>query len=181
MKNLLCLLTLIIVQSSFAQTIQPYESISANFQFLIDQCETENDCESELEKEKKLSAQYLAKMQNEQNATVLKEGVILKPIFTSSSLSFPKPKETLSFAYNLFDREEKLLEESFSKDLLHKAKMSKFLRCWQIALPKIPVGSMAKISCPSDTAWGDVGVPGHLKPGAAVTFRVFLAESVLIE
>lgn len=132
--------------------------------------------ETELEKEKRLSAEYLLKMKSEINAFEIEEGVIIKPIFKSNSTVYPSDDDNIKFSYNLFDREGKLLEESFSNDEIADVSMNKFLKCWKIALPYIPTGSIFKISCPSDTAWGDTGVPGYLKPGAAVTFRVFLAD-----
>jgi FKBP-type peptidyl-prolyl cis-trans isomerase FkpA len=40
------------------------------------------------------------------------------------------------------------------------------------------VGGKAKLTCPSDLAYGDRGVPGRIPPGAPLVFDVELLEIV---
>lgn len=129
--------------------------------------------QTDLETEKKLSAEYLAAMALEKDAVVLDQGVVLRPIFKSSSTVFPVVTNTVHVSYMLSDREGQILEESVSSDEDLAFPLERLIKCWQIAVPQIPVGSLYKISCPSDTAYGDEGVgDGLIKPGAALTFRI---------
>ena len=132
------------------------------------------DAAGDLATEKKLSTDYLALMAKEQNAQVIDSGVVIRPIFTSSSDVKPKLEDTVMVAYHLADREGKLIEESLTSDELAVFPLGKLIKCWQIAITQMPVGSLFKITCPSDVAYGDKGAGTEIKPGAALTFRVTL-------
>ncbi len=129
----------------------------------------------DLEKEKKLSAEYLAQVSKEPGAQVLEKGVVLRALYDSGSQSHPDLSDTVNVTYHMVDREGKLIEESISADEILKFPLKRLIKCWQIALPAMPIGSFYKISCPSDTAYGDSGTSdGSIKGGAALTFRVTL-------
>ena len=130
---------------------------------------------SDLEREKKLSAQYLKKMEQEAGAMKLEQGVVLRPIFVGSSDSYPLVEDKVSVLYHLMDRDGKLIQESLSSDQMLDFPLNRLIVCWKLALPKMPVGSWFKLSCPSDTAYGDRGAGDDIKPGAAITFRIFVA------
>jgi FKBP-type peptidyl-prolyl cis-trans isomerase FkpA len=131
--------------------------------------------EDELAAEKKASAEYLAQMASESGAQVIEQGIVMRSLFEAHSPQFPIPESTVQVSYLLTDREGKLIEESLSADQLAEFPLPKLIRCWQIALPKISVGSFYKVTCPADTAYGDKGAGGGIiKPGAAITFRVTL-------
>lgn len=129
----------------------------------------------DLANEKKLSAEYLSKMALETDAQVVEQGIVLRPIFVGSLQEFPQSTDTVKVSYYLSDREGKLIEQNVSDDELAVFPLSKLIKCWQIAVPKMSVGSFYKVSCPSDTAYGDKGAgDGAIKPGAALTFRLTL-------
>ncbi len=131
--------------------------------------------QTDLEKEKAASAEYLAKMAAEPNATVADMGVVLRPIFTATSEKFPSVEDTVTVNYHLTDREGKLIEESITSDETISFPLSRLIKCWQVAITKMSVGSFYKITCPSDSAYGDRGTKdGSIKGGAAITFRVTL-------
>jgi FKBP-type peptidyl-prolyl cis-trans isomerase FkpA len=132
------------------------------------------DAADDLSQEKQLSADYLALMAKEPNATVIESGVVIRPIFTSSSTVLPKLADTVMVSYHLSDRAGKLIEESITADELAVFPLGKLIKCWQIAIAKMPVGSLFKITCPSEVAYGDKGALPDIKPGAALTFRVSL-------
>jgi FKBP-type peptidyl-prolyl cis-trans isomerase FkpA len=54
--------------------------------------------------------------------------------------------------------------------------MQKVIPCWQVALPLMKAGGRARIVCPPELAWGDVGNPPLVKPGATVIFDLELVE-----
>ncbi len=133
------------------------------------------DSASDLILEKKLSAEYLAQMALEKGAVVLEEGVVLRPIYKTASEAFASLESTVHVSYFLTDREANVLEECVSSDEDLAFPLKRLIKCWQIAIPKMPVGSLYKVSCPSSVAYGDAGAgDGLIKPGAALTFRITL-------
>ena len=129
--------------------------------------------EDDLAQEKKVSAEYLEQMAAETNAHVIESGIVLRPIFESGSAIFAVVTDTVKVAYHLVDREGKVLDESVTSDELAVFPLNKLIKCWQMAIPQISVGSFYKISCPSAVAYGDKGAgDGLIKPGAALTFRL---------
>jgi FKBP-type peptidyl-prolyl cis-trans isomerase FkpA len=126
----------------------------------------------DLSEEKRLSAIYLEQMSKEPGAQVIASGIVLRPIFVSEAQPQPDPNSIVKVTYHLTDREGKLIEENYSADELAEFPLNKLIACWKIAIPQMHITSLYKISCPSDTAYGDKGIPGVIKGGAALTFRV---------
>lgn len=131
------------------------------------------DPADDLQNEKKLSQEYLSKMSQEVGAQVIDEGVVIRPIFTADSQNYAQLKDLVLVSYHLASREGALIEESVSSDMVLSFPLGKLIKCWQLAVPKIAFGSFYKVTCPSDTAYGDKG-SGPIKPGAALTFRIFV-------
>lgn len=139
--------------------------------------------ENELEKEKKLSRDYLQKMSMEEEAIVADRGVIIRPIYEAGKS--PKTPSCLDdevlTTYDLITRSQYYSERSLISDLLLKGRLGLFIDCWKIALQYMYVHDVYKISCPSDTAYGDYGyVDEHgnqvIKGGEALSFRVILHD-----
>ena len=135
------------------------------------------DAPTELEVEKKLSAEYLAKMAQEPDATVIDQGIVMRPLFISPSTEFPQPTDVVRVVYHLVDRKGVVIDESLTADEVIEFPLNKLIKCWQIAVPKISYGSYYKVSCPSEVAYGDKGVDNVIKPGAALTFRLMIFGS----
>ena len=132
------------------------------------------DATDDLALEKKVSSEYLQKMAAEDYAKIIDSGIILRPIFESGSETFAQLTDTVKVSYHLVDREGKVIDESITGDELAVFALNKLIKCWQIAIPKISIGSFYKVSCPSDVAYGDKGVGTDVKPGAALTFRLIV-------
>jgi len=127
----------------------------------------------DLAQEKQLSTTYLEKMAEETNAKIIEQGIVVRPIFESGSGQFAKVTDTVKVSYHLVDREGRVVDESITSDELAVFPLNKLIKCWQIAIPRISIGSFYKISCPSDVAYGDKGTgDGAIKGGAALTFRL---------
>ena len=52
--------------------------------------------------------------------------------------------------------------------------MIKVIPCWNEALRRMKVGGKARVTCPSDLAYGDRGIGGKILPGAPLQFELEL-------
>jgi FKBP-type peptidyl-prolyl cis-trans isomerase len=52
------------------------------------------------------------------------------------------------------------------------------IKCWTEGVGLMKVGGKAKLTCPSDIAYGDQGSPPKIKPGSTLVFDVELLEIV---
>jgi FKBP-type peptidyl-prolyl cis-trans isomerase FkpA len=129
-----------------------------------------------LDLEKCLSGEYLKTMSAEKGATVVAGGIVVRPIFTNATGAHPLMTDTVTVGYYLTDREGKLIEETTTGDELATFPLGKLIQCWKTAIPMMSVGSIYKITCPSDTAYGDKGAGTDIKGGAALTFRITLFD-----
>jgi FKBP-type peptidyl-prolyl cis-trans isomerase FkpA len=131
--------------------------------------------DGDLEKEKALSAAYVAEMAKEPSAEIIDEGVVLRPIYKSKSDVYPTVDSTVHVIYHLVNRDGQFIEGSIDADEDVSFPLNKLIKCWKVGIPKMSVGSLYKITCPSDAAYGDKGSKdGTIKGGMALTFRVAL-------
>lgn len=131
--------------------------------------------DGDLDKEKALSAAYVAEMAKEADAEIIEGGVVLRPIYKSKSEVYPTIESTVHVIYHLVNRDGVFIEGSIDADEDVSFPLNKLISCWQLAVPKMSVGSLYKITCPSDAAYGDKGSKdGSIKGGMALTFRVAL-------
>ncbi len=128
------------------------------------------------QEEKKLSQEYLQKMAQEPDVQILKDGVVLRKIFQSNSATYPTTQDEVKVLYSGFDREGTIFDSAFLRDAAINFPLARLIPCWQIALPEISVGSVYKITCPTETAYGEKGAGKIIKPGAAISFRIILLE-----
>ena len=132
-------------------------------------------CEgTELEKEKCFSKLYVEKMALEKDAKVVDAGIVLRPTYVNAKGAMPKVSDTVTVGYYLTDREGKLIETTTTEDELATFPLAKLISCWKTSIPMMTIGSLYKVTCPSDTAYGDRGAGTEIKGGAALTFRITL-------
>lgn len=129
---------------------------------------------SELEREKCHSRIYLDRMAAEKDATVAASGVVVRPVYRNERGTSPRETDGVTVGYHLTDREGKLIEATTTEDEVATFPLDRLIRCWQVAVPMMTTGSLYKITCPSDTAYGDKGAGEKIKGGAALTFRITL-------
>ena len=129
-----------------------------------------------LEIEKQASGEYVELMKAEQGAYVIEEGIVLRPIYESSTGVKPASNSIVVTLYDGIDRHGKIFDSAYEREIPATFPLEAVISCWQLALPKMSVGSVFKVTCLSDTAYGDQGRLPTIKPGAALTFRVSLLE-----
>lgn len=54
--------------------------------------------------------------------------------------------------------------------------IEKVIPCWQKALPLMKAGGQARVVCPAELAWGEIGHPPFVKPGATVAYDIELVD-----
>ena len=54
--------------------------------------------------------------------------------------------------------------------------LSRVIPCWTQGMQKIKVGGKARLTCPSDTAYGADGIRGVIPPNAVLLFEVELVS-----
>ena len=132
---------------------------------------------SALEEEKVLAQAYLTEMKNEPNTVEIESGILMREIHKSDSKVFPTLQSRVKVLYEGFDREGFVFDSAFQRDQAISFPLGNLISCWQLAIPKISVGSVYKITCPANTAYGDEGAGnGQIKPGAALSFRIIVLE-----
>ena len=56
--------------------------------------------------------------------------------------------------------------------------LNRVIPCWTEGVQKIKIGGKAKLTCPSQLAYGSRGVPGVIPPDATLVFEVELVDIV---
>lgn len=135
------------------------------------------------DKERDGATAYLDKMKKEEGAEVTETGIIFKEL-TAGEGETPSAEDTVKVNYHgtlrdgtVFDSSIEKLEGPLAKDPSPMVfPLNRVIPCWTEAVQKIKVGGKAKVTCPSELAYGDRGAPPKIKPGAPLTFEIELLE-----
>jgi FKBP-type peptidyl-prolyl cis-trans isomerase FkpA/FKBP-type peptidyl-prolyl cis-trans isomerase FklB len=129
------------------------------------------------DQEKAASADFLAKAAAEKGATKTPSGLIIRVIKEGSGPS-PTESDTVKVNYHGTLRDGSVFDSSVDRGEPATFPASRVIPCWTEALKTMKVGEKAHITCPSDIAYGDHGMPPRIKPGAALAFDVELLDIV---
>ena len=75
-------------------------------------------------------------------------------------------------------RDGSVFDSSYERGKPAVLGMKQVVPCWTEALQLMKPGGKARITCPSDLAYGDRGLPGRILPGATLRFEIELLEIV---
>ncbi|MDD4004578.1 MAG: FKBP-type peptidyl-prolyl cis-trans isomerase [Elusimicrobiaceae bacterium] len=125
--------------------------------------------------EKSKSAAYLAKVKAEKGAVELSSGVIYVALAEGTGAS-PSEHDVATVKYKGTLRDGTVFEDITKGDEPAKIPLDRVVPCWTIGVTKIKKGGKAKLACPSDTAYGDMGMPPDIPGGAALTFEIELMD-----
>ncbi len=124
------------------------------------------------EVEKKRGTEYLTKMAAEKGAQKTPSGLVY--IETKAGTG-PQPTAadtvTVHYKGTLVDGTE--FDSSYKRNQPAEFPLGGVIKCWTEGVAKMKVGGKAKLICPSDIAYGDMGRPG-IPPSAVLTFEVEL-------
>ena len=125
------------------------------------------------EAEKKKGAEFLEKAAKEKGAKKTESGMIYSEI-TPGTGDQPKATDTVKVNYRgtLIDGTE--FDSSYKRNQPATFPLSGVIKCWTEGVQLMKVGGKAKLTCPSDIAYGDRGSPPLIKPGSTLVFEVEL-------
>lgn len=123
--------------------------------------------------QKEAARSVLAAEAKEPGAEVSKSGVIYRKLKPGAGA---RPAESGSVTVHYTG----LLVDGTVFDSSHKSgtpisfPLSAVIPCWREGMQKMQVGETARLTCPSQTAYGDAGQPPTVPPGATLRFDVEL-------
>ena len=130
--------------------------------------------------EKEKGKAFLQKMAKERNAKKLPSGVIYIPMKDGKGAS-PKATDMVKVHYHGTFPDGKVFDSSVNRGTPAEFPLNGVIPCWTEGVQKLKVGGKAKLVCPSDTAYGDQGMPGAIPGGATLVFEVELLDIVKAE
>lgn len=129
--------------------------------------------EKAAEVEKAASADFLAKMAAEEGAVKKDSGLIIQEL-TAGAGENPKATDTVTVHYHGTLRDGTVFDSSVDRGQPATFGLNQVIPCWTEGVQLIKVGGKAKLTCPSDIAYGDQGRPPTIPGGAVLVFEVEL-------
>ena len=128
------------------------------------------------EKEKKASADFLAKAAVEAGAAKTESGLIYKELTPGTGAS-PVASDTVKVHYRgtLVNGTE--FDSSYKRNEPAQFPLTGVIKCWTEGVQKMKVGGKSLLVCPADLAYGEQGRPG-IPGGAALIFTIELLDIV---
>jgi FKBP-type peptidyl-prolyl cis-trans isomerase FkpA len=122
--------------------------------------------------EKKAAGAFLEAAAKEAGAEKLPSGLIYKQLKEGTGES-PKATDRVKVHYHGTLRDGHVFDSSVDRKEPATFPLNGVIPCWTEGVQKMKVGGKAKLTCPSEIAYGDAGRPG-IPPGAPLTFEVEL-------
>ena len=126
------------------------------------------------EKQKALSAAFLAKAAGEAGAQKTESGMVYRELRPGTGES-PKATDTVKVNYRgtLVDGTE--FDSSYKRGEPAQFPLNGVIKCWTEGVQKMKVGGKSQLVCPADLAYGDGGRPG-IPGGATLVFEIELLQ-----
>ncbi len=126
------------------------------------------------EKQKALSAAFLAKAAGEAGAQKTESGLVYRELRPGEGES-PKATDTVKVNYRgtLVDGTE--FDSSYKRGEPAQFPLNGVVKCWTEGVQKMKVGGKSQLVCPADIAYGDGGRPG-IPGGATLVFEIELLQ-----
>ena len=125
--------------------------------------------------EKKNGQAFLDKAAAEPGAKKTASGLVYSEIKPGTGDS-PKATDKVKVHYEGKLTDGTVFDSSIKRGEPVSFPLNGVIKCWTEGLQTMKVGEKAKLTCPSDIAYGDRGAPPQIKPGAVLTFEVELLE-----
>jgi len=127
------------------------------------------------DKQKAVSAAYLAKCAAEPGAVKTATGLVYRDLKVGTGGS-PKPTDTVKVNYRgtLINGTE--FDSSYKRPEPASFPLNRVIACWTEGVQKMKVGGKSRLVCPSAIAYGDAGSPPTIPGGATLIFEIELLD-----
>lgn len=124
-------------------------------------------------KEREVGAKYVAEAAATAGVTKLPSGILMQELKAGTGAS-PKADDRVKVHYHGTLIDGKVFDSSVQRGEPATFSLQDVIPCWTEGLQQMKVGGKAKLICPADQAWGDMGAPPDIRGGATVLFEVEL-------
>ena len=107
------------------------------------------------------------------STVTLPSGVVIKQSVVGSGTQ-PSATDTVQVHYRGVLANGTEFDSSYKRGQPASFPLSRVIPCWTQGISQLKVGAKAELTCPSQTAYGDRGIPGHIPPRSTLTFEVEL-------
>ena len=128
------------------------------------------------QKEREAGQAYCDAEAQKEGAEKLASGMVFQAIVEGDG-PMPGPSDTVKVHYHGTLRDGSVFDSTRAKEPAQFS-VGGVIPCFSEGLQKMKVGGKARVTCPTDLAYGDRGRPGSIRPGAALTFELELVEVI---
>ena len=132
---------------------------------------------AEADKMQAAGTEYCAKNKAKPGVTVTASGLQYEVLKKGTG---PKPKatDTVKVHYEGSLIDGTVFDSSVKRGDPATFPLGGVIKCWTEGVQMMKVGGKARLTCPSNVAYGDRGSPPTIRPGATLVFEVDLLEIV---
>ncbi len=127
------------------------------------------------EQEKAKGKEYADKVAKEPGAQAMPSGLVYTSITEGTGAS-PKATDVVKAHYHGTLTDGTVFDSSVKRGQPLEFSLDGVVPCWTEGVQKMKVGGKAKLVCPSQIAYGDMGRPPTIPGGATLVFEVELLE-----
>jgi FKBP-type peptidyl-prolyl cis-trans isomerase FkpA len=109
----------------------------------------------------------------EPGAVVSKTGLVYRALKEGSGAS-PTAADTVKVHYKGSFPDGKEFDSSYARGTPIEFPLGRVIPCWTEGVQRMKVGGKAKLTCPSQIAYGERGAGGVIPPNATLLFEVEL-------
>ncbi|MEZ5700891.1 MAG: FKBP-type peptidyl-prolyl cis-trans isomerase [Burkholderiaceae bacterium] len=109
----------------------------------------------------------------EAGAVVTPSGLVYRAVKEGSGAN-PSAADTVKVHYKGTFPDGKEFDSSYSRGTPIEFPLSRVIPCWTEGVQRMKVGGKAKLTCPSEIAYGPRGAGGVIPPNATLVFEVEL-------
>jgi FKBP-type peptidyl-prolyl cis-trans isomerase FkpA len=109
----------------------------------------------------------------ETGAVVTKTGLVYRALKDGSGAS-PTAADTVKVHYKGTFPDGKEFDSSYARGTPIEFPLGRVIPCWTEGVQRMKVGGKAKLTCPSQIAYGERGAGGVIPPNATLVFEVEL-------